>query len=212
MGVYILIAALVVIALIFLYISAKTLISRNWFMKWLRGSFGFLAVLGTALSGIVAFNLLHYSTVEEGQVIATLRFIEVSPQEFDVELVGRHKNNQFYRLEGDQWQLDVRLIKVAAWFDGDLPAYKLDRLSGRYLSLEQENQTNKNAYDLLGSQFVDTWPWIANKKWLGLVQAKYGSATYMPMANGAIYQVRLFHDGLDAQAVNEQAKQALNSW
>lgn len=212
MGIYILIAALVVIALLLLYVSVKTLISRDWFMKWLRGSLGFLAVLGTVLSGIVAFNLLHYSTVEEGQVIATLRFIEVSPQEFDVELVGRHKNNQLYRLEGDQWQLDVRLIKVAAWFDGDLPAYKLDRLSGRFLSLEQENQTNKNAYDLLGSQFVDTWPWIANKKWLGLLQAKYGSATYMPMANGAIYQVRLFHDGLDAQAVNEQAKQALNNW
>ncbi|MGR6873862.1 hypothetical protein ACU6U9_16465 [Pseudomonas sp. HK3] len=212
MGVYILIAGLVVIALILLYVAGKTLISRNWFMKWLRGSMGFVAVFGTAMSAIVAFNLLHYSTVEEGQVIATLRFVEVGPQEFDVELVGRHKNIQFYKLEGDQWQLDVRLIKVASWFDGDLPSYKLDRLSGRFLSLEQENQSTDNAYDLLGSQFVDTWPWIANKKWLSFVQAKYGSATYMPMANGAIYQVRLFHDGLDAQAVNEQAKQALNKW
>jgi hypothetical protein len=32
------------------------------------------------------------------------------------------------------------------------------------------------------------------------------------MANGAIYQVRLFHDGLDAQPVNQQAKQALSGW
>ena len=212
MGVYVLIAGLVVVALVLLYVAGKTLISRNWFMKWLRGSLGFLAVFGTAMSALVAFNLLHYSTVEEGQVIATLRFVEVGPQEFDVELVGRHKNIQFYRLEGDQWQLDVRLIKIAAWFDGDLPAYKLDRLSGRFLSLEQENQSTDNAHDLLDSQFVDTWPWIANKKWLNFVQAKYGSATYMPMANGAIYQVRLFHEGLDAQAVNEQAKQALNKW
>lgn len=212
MGVYVLIAILALLALILLYVSGRALISRNWFMKWLRGTLGFLAIFGMSISAVVAFNLLHYKVVDDGQVIATLRFVEVAPQEFDVELVGREKNKQFYQLQGDQWQLDVRLIKVSAWFDGDLPAYKLDRISGRFLSLEQENQVTENAYDLLGSQFVDTWPWFANKKWLGFVQAKYGTATYMPMANGAIYQVRLFHDGLDAQPVNEQAKQALNGW
>lgn len=212
MGVYVLIAVLVLLALILLFVSGKALISKNWFMKWLRGSLGFLAFTGMAISAAVAFNLFHYSVVDDGQVIATLRFAEIGPQEFDVELVGREKNKQLYRIEGDQWQLDVRLIKVSAWFDGDLPAYKLDRISGRFLSLEQENQASDNAYDLLGSQFVDTWPWFANKKWLGFVQAKYGTATYMPMANGAIYQVRLFHDGLDAQPVNEQAKQALSGW
>ena len=212
MGVYVLIAALALLALVLLLVSGKALISRNWFMKWLRGSLGFLAFAGTAMSAVVAFNLLHYAVVDDGQVIATLRFVEIGPQEYDVELVGREKNKEIYRLEGDQWQLDVRLIKVSAWFDGDLPAYKLDRISGRFLSLEQENQASENAYDLLGSQFVDTWPWFANKKWLGFVQAKYGTATYMPMASGAIYQVRLFHDGLDAQPVNEQAKQALSGW
>ncbi|MGK0446162.1 MAG: hypothetical protein ACJA1U_003114 [Bermanella sp.] len=212
MGIQILAAILGVIALILLYVSAKTLFSKDWFMKWLRGSFGFFAIALTALCAIVAFNLVHYSTVEEGQVIATLRFTQVDEQEFDVELVGREDKKQLFRINGDQWQLDVRLIKVSAFFDGGLPAYKLDRLSGRFLSLEQENQTQRTAHNLLGEQLVDTWPWFANKKWLSFVQAKYGSATYMPMANGAIYQVRLFHDGLDAAAVNDQAKQALGDW
>jgi hypothetical protein len=212
MGVQILAVALVILALIMLYFSAKALLSKDWFMKWLRGSFGLLAIACTALSGVVAFNLIHYSTVEEGQVIATLRFTELDNQEFDVELVGREDKKHLYRISGDQWQLDVRLIKVSAWFDGGLPAYKLDRLSGRYLSLEQENEAQRTAHDLLGKQLVDTWPWFANKKWLGFIQAKYGSATYMPMADGAIYQVRLFHDGLDASPVNDQARKALGDW
>jgi len=212
MGVQILAVALVILAAVMLYIAAKTLFTKDWFMKWLRGSLGILAVASTALSAVVAFNLIHYSTVEEGQVIATLRFSEVAHQEFDVELVDKKNNKHLYRLNGDQWQLDVRLIKVSAWFDGDLPSYKLDRLSGRYLSLEQENMDQRTAHDLLGKQLVDTWPWFANKKWLGFIQAKYGTATYMPMAEGAIYQVRLFHDGLDASPVNEQARQAMSNW
>ena len=212
MGVQILAGLLALLALAMLLISVKTLFSKDWFMKWLRGSFGFLAVICTLVSAVVAFNLIHYTTVDEGQVIATLRFNQISEQEFDVELVDRENKKKLFRVSGDQWQLDVRLIKVLAFIDGDLPAYKLDRLSGRFLSLEQENQTQRTAHDLLGEQLVDTWPWFANKKWLNFVQAKYGSATYMPMANGAIYQVRLFHDGLDAAAVNDQAKQALGDW
>lgn len=212
MGVQILAATLIVAALFMLYLSGRALLSKDWFFKWLRGSFGFLAIVCTVMSVIVAINLIRFSIAEEGQVIATLRFTEVAPQEFDVELVDQKNKKQFYRVGGDQWQLDVRLIKVSAWFDGGLPAYKLDRLSGRYLSLEQENQTQRTAHDLLHAQLMDTWPWFANKDWMGLIQAKYGSATYMPMANGAIYQVRLFHDGLDATAVNEQAKQALGNW
>ncbi len=212
MGVQVLSVVLVVVALLMMYLSFKTLFKSGWFIKWLKGSLGFVAFGVMVLALVVAYNLVLYKTVEEGQVIATLRFMEVAPQEFDVELVRNDELNSLYRVQGDQWQLDVRLIKVSAWFDGDLPAYKLDRLSGRYLSLEQENNTRRTAHSLAEVELVDTWPWFANKDLLGVVQAKYGSATFMPMANGAIYQVRLFHDGLDAIAVNDQAKQALNNW
>ncbi|NVK37655.1 MAG: cation/multidrug efflux pump [Gammaproteobacteria bacterium] len=212
MGVQVLSIILVIIALLMLYLSFKTLLKSGWFIKWLKGTVGFLSFGATLLALIVAYNLVLYKSVEEGQVIATLRFVEVAPQEFDVELVRKDELKSLYRIQGDQWQLDVRLIKVSAWFDGDLPAYKLDRLSGRYLSLEQENSDKRTAHNLAEIPVMDTWPWIANKDLLGIVQANYGSATFMPMANGAIYQVRLFHDGLDAVAVNDQAKQALSNW
>jgi len=212
MGVYLLAALCAVITIISLVLALKALISKAWFVQWLRGTAGIFA-LGSAIVGVLLIvNLVQYHTVKEGQVIATLSFVQIDDQEFEVELTDNANNRRIVRLSGDQWQLDVRLIKFSNWFDGDLPAYKLDRISGRYLSLEQQNSSDSKAYDLADMLLVDTWGWMTRQKWLGFVQMKFGSATYMPMADGAIYQVRLLHDGLDALAVNTQAKDALSSW
>jgi len=211
-GVYILIAIFVLVTLGALYISAKSLLTKQWFVQWLRGTLGIIALVGAVLSVLLIVNLVQYGTVKEGQAIATLSFNKIDEQEYEVELTDSADNRKVYRVNGDQWQLDVRLIKFAAWVDGDLPAYKLDRLSGRFLSLEQQNNTPSKAYNLADVVWVDTWSWMAKQKWLDFLQVKYGSATYMPMADGAIYQVRLFHDGLDANAVNSQAKEALSAW
>lgn len=212
MGIYILIAIFVIVSFVALYVSLKSLIAKQWFMQWLRGTLGIAALVGASLSVLLIINLVQYNTAEEGQIVATLSFTELGDQEYQVELTDSGNNRKTYLINGDQWQLDIRLIKFAAWFDGDLPAFKLDRLSGRYLSLEQQNSVQTKAHDLADVAFVDTWSWFAKQAWLQFVQVKYGSATYMPMADGAIYQVRLFHDGLDASAVNTQAKEALSAW
>ncbi|GAA6133337.1 hypothetical protein NBRC116188_01260 [Oceaniserpentilla sp. 4NH20-0058] len=212
MGIYLLIFVFLVVALAALFLAVRSLVSKTWFLQWLRGTIGILAIIGAVLSVLLIVNLIQYGTADEGQVIATLAFAEVNDQEYDVELTDSANNRKLYRVNGDQWQLDVRLIKFSSWFDGDLPAFKLDRLSGRYLSLEQQNNSQSKAYDLADVFWVDTWGWFAKQRWLEALQVKYGSATYMPMADGAIYQIRLFQDGLDASAVNDQAKEALSAW
>lgn len=212
MSIYLLVFVFVLITLAALYLASRSLFTKAWFMQWLRGTIGILAIIGATLSVLLIVNLIQYGTVNEGQVIATLAFTEVNDQEYDVELTDSANNRKLYRVSGDQWQLDVRLIKFSSWFDGDLPAFKLDRLSGRYLSLEQQNNSQSKAYDLADVFWVDTWGWLAKQRWLEALQVKYGSATYMPMTDGAIYQIRLFHDGLDAKAVNKQAKEALSAW
>ena len=44
------------------------------------------------------------------------------------------------------------------------------------------------------------------------IDASYGSAAYLPMADGASYQLSLGYNGLTAKPVNEIAKDAVVKW
>jgi len=44
------------------------------------------------------------------------------------------------------------------------------------------------------------------------VDAHYGTATYLPMAHGAIFEVTMTRTGLIARPVNEAAREAVGDW
>jgi hypothetical protein len=212
MAIQILASVLIVVVLILLFLAGKTLLSSGWFVKWLKGMLGIVA-LSTAVFGTVfAFDLFTYSNSKEGEVIATLKFNQLSSQEYEVEFVGVKGLAKLYRLKGDLWQLDVRLIHTLAMFGGGLPSYKIERLSGRYLSLEEEKGRERSVYGFVDSPLVDTWPWLYGQSWVPMIKASQGSAAYMPMVDGAIYQVALTQQGLKALPVNNQAKVSAESW
>jgi hypothetical protein len=212
MSILILSISLIAVALLALGGALKSLIAAGWFLKWLRGTGGFTLILIALIGAALGYELLTFYKSDEGKVIATLTFDRTAEQEFDLELVDAHGKVKRLQLLGDQWQLDVRLVKVSGLGETGQPSYKLDRISGRYLSLEQEKQDQRSVHDLSASTTLDLWQVITKSNWLPLLKASYGSAAFMPMADGAIYQVRLFEKGLVAEPVNDRAKQALESW
>ena len=212
MTIQILASVLIVVVIGLTLLSMKALLVRGWFVKWLRGTIGFAIVVATVFGAVLALDLLSYYKSKEGAVLATLAFSQQAEQQFTVELVGAQGGTQRYQLWGDQWQLDVRLIRLQGLFSNELPSYKLDRLSGRYLSLEQEKNSHRSVHGFVEDAIYDTWPWMLQQQWLSLIQAKNGSAAFMPMADGAIYEVSLYQRGLSASPVNEQAKLAVEAW
>ncbi len=212
MAIQIFAATLLAFVIVLLIIAARALFAKGWFLKWIRGTFGFSALILTVLACILALDLLSYFKSKDGEVLATLKFNQIQEQEFEAELVDVTGTSNVYRLLGDQWQLDVRLIHMQGLLSSKLPSYKLDRLSGRYLSLEQEKNSQRSVYGFVKENYIDTWPWLVNQKWLSMIQVKNGSAAFMPMSDGAIYEVKLFHKGLVALPVNEQARVAVDSW
>ena len=212
MAIQIIASVLIAVAIGLTLLSMKALLVRGWFAKWLRGTIGFAVLVATVFGAVLAFDLLSYDKSKEGEVLATLTFSQQAEQQFAVELVGAQGGTQRYQLWGDQWQLDVRLIRLQGLFSNELPSYKLDRLSGRYLSLEQEKNSQRSVYGFVEGVIYDTWPWMLRQQWLSFIQAKNGSAAFMPMADGAIYEVKLYQRGLSASPVNEQAKLAVEAW
>lgn len=183
--------------------------NKGWFLQWLKGSAGFVLLFVVLICLLVMSDLWSYNSAVHESPIATVRVFEMDPQEFDVTIATPDGKEQRYQVYGDQWQLDVRLLTWNGPFAkaGALPLYRLDRLSGRYLSLEQERNSERSLYSLANSQWFDFWEWL--QKYSFWLDAQYGSAVFMPLANGAVYSVNLTSKGMLARPVNDAAEDAL---
>lgn len=214
---YYLLAILVVLCgLAALYFALRLLSNSQWLKGFVRGLAGLALVLAGLMFVLVAVDMLGYKQILAEQPLATISFERIGPQSYRAILVESDGREQRFDLAGDQWQLDARVLR---WNNllagmGAKPAYRLDRLGGRYYSLEKERQGQRTVFPLDdASTFgMDLWPLLESASdWLPL-QAKYGSATYMPMEDGALYSVSLANSGLVAAPLNERAQEAVNRW
>lgn len=177
------------------------------------GGFVCLAISGLFVS--IGLNLYTYQRLTFEQPIATLTVRKIGHQRFLVRLKPAHQPARRFTLAGDQWQLDARVLKwtgIGTLLGLDA-RYRLQRLSGRYAHIRNNTRRQRTAYDLAKDPGIDL-AWLASgyAGWLPLVDAVYGSATYLPMADHARYTVTLSRTGLLARPANDAARQAIQSW
>jgi hypothetical protein len=105
-----------------------------------------------------------------------------------------------------KWQGWANLLGLDAQF-------RLERIAGRYRDIEQERKAERTVYALAQNPGLDLWEMsIRHRRWLPFVDAIYGSATYLPMAETARYEVRMTQTGLIARPLNAAAQAAAGSW
>ncbi|MDN5862208.1 MAG: hypothetical protein L0H19_02050 [Salinisphaera sp.] len=181
-----------------------------------RSGLGGLGCLGIAALFIaVGLNLYTYQRLTLEQPVATLAFQQVGPQRFEARINPAGGPAQVYQLTGDQWQLDARVLKWTglAVLLGLDARYRLDRLTGRYANADAAAHRVRTVHDLSQDRGLDLWT-LAKRypDWLPLVDASYGSATYLPMADGARFVVTLSQTGLVARPANAAARGTAHNW
>jgi len=62
------------------------------------------------------------------------------------------------------------------------------------------------------SRGIDVWSFLQAHSGFPLIEATYGSATFLPMADGAAYQLSLSQTGLTAVPLNKAAQEAVKNW
>ena len=193
-------------------------IQRVWRRRVLTGSLeglvGLLLLAIAALMAAISINLYTYDRLTHESTVAELRFQGIGPQHFLAYLMFKN-NAKILDLRGDEWQVDARVLKwhgtaVLIGFD---TLYRLDRLSGRYRDITQERTGLRTVYSLSEEQGLDLWM-IGRRyaHWIPWVDAVYGSATYMPMVDGASYTVSVSSTGLLARPSNDIARKAIGEW
>ncbi len=180
-------------------------------MRLLLGSvFALVALMMLSIGA----NLRTYQRLTYEAPAATLVFRKVSDRYWSVELETLDGGYRVFDLRGDEWQLDARVIKwqgigVVLGLD---TLWRLERLSGRYRDLDAERSAPRTVHGLGGAApGLDLWT-LAQRQWLPLIDAHYGSSVYLPAAEGARYEVKVSASGLVARPVNDAARAAIVAW
>ncbi len=172
------------------------------------------AGLGTA--GILIFmSYLGYERLTAEQLVGVIEFTQSAPEAYEARLMIDGKIDRLVTLRGDEWQLDARVVtwKPPATILGLDPVYQLERLSGRYSDIERERSQQRTVFGLAEERPLDLWSLARNfPKLTPGVDAFYGTATYLPMADGARFRVTLSRDALIARPINDPARKAVGDW
>lgn len=201
-------------SLLFVLLGAWMLLRQQWLLQWLKGTAGLLLVALAVYMSLFALNIYGYKEYALETPVATVSFRQSGEQSYIGTVTRVDGSTQDFRLRGDQWQLDARVIQWKMPFRllGLKPGYQLDRIQGRYYALEDERSQDRTVYSLHSEPVgFDVWK-MAKEGWSLLVDARYGSAAYLPMADGALFEVNVGATGLVARPMNTSAEQAVGSW
>jgi hypothetical protein len=99
---------------------------------------------------------------------------------------------------GDQWQLDASFLKwkgpaVTLGFES---LYRLDRLSGRYTDVREQNTRRKLSHDLRPELWFDPFESALLNAGHWLVDTQYGSSVYHDIDTGKKYIIYKTEDAL----------------
>jgi hypothetical protein len=166
-------------------------------------------------AALVGVDLASYARLTQEAPVAELRFRKEGNQRYFAEVLHPDGEREAFVLAGDEWQLDARVLKwhgpaAVLGFDS---GFRLDRIGGRYRDLTLERTAPRTVFELARPRGLDVWS-LAQRfhRVLPWLDALYGSATYLPMADGAHYAVSISTTGLLARPLNREAREAVAGW
>lgn len=196
----------------------------------MSGAFGALTggafMAAGAAVGLLGLNFLTYNRLTHEQQVAEVTFKQTGPSAYLADMKLPDGTSQICELAdgtkgdcnilGDQWRLEARVLKWKPWANvAGLDAnYRLERMQGSYTDPNAERSAPRSVYQLNKTAGLDLVA-LANSKYmksLPVLDAHYGNATYIPMADGATYRVTMTQDSLIARPANEKARTAVQGW
>lgn len=164
-----------------------------------RTLFGLLLVSVGALAATLALGLQGYRALTREDVAATLAVRPAGAQRFDVTVRFADGREAKFEVAGDEIYADARILKWKPFANvlGVHTAYELDRLAGRYRSIEQERSAPRTVHSLAVDKPVNLFGLRQRYAFLEpLLDAEYGSAAYVPVTRPAQLELRVGTGGL----------------
>ena len=157
-----------------------------------------LLALG-ALFGAIAIGTQGYRALTREDLAARIVVQPTGAQRFSATVRFADGREASYDLAGDEIYVDAHILKWRPLANvlGLHTAYELGRLAGRYRDLGEERRAPRTVYSLGAERPLDLFSLRQRHAFLApLVDAQYGSATFVPVTERAELEVRVSTTGL----------------
>jgi hypothetical protein len=211
-------ALIVVFALagiLFLFAAIRRIRRRKVLGGLLSGASALVLILLSASAALIAGDLRTYQRLTYEQPVGELQLNRTGERQFNAVLTYPGGERADFALRGDEWQIDARVLKWRALANivGFDSVYRLERISGRYARIEDERDQPRTVYALNPPQRIDPWDLVHGyHSWIPWLDALYGSAAFLPLADGALYEIKMSQSGLIARPLNQAARDAVAGW
>jgi hypothetical protein len=171
--------------------------------KFLGGTIGILLgllflSLG-ALFAAITIGTQGYRALGREEVAARVKIQPVGPQEFNAHFRLADGEEVSFLIAGDEIYVDAHILKWKPLvnFLGLHTAYELDRVAGRYTRLQDEKSKPRTVFPLSQDKAIDLFHLRQKYALLRpLLDAEYGSGTFVPADKPAELEVRVSTSGL----------------
>jgi hypothetical protein len=200
-----------VLAVLFTLGAVGALRGRRWLGGMVAGLTAALLFALAALAGTITVGLQGYRALTHEVVAATVHteplgagigqgdLGENRPRRFRATITLADGTLHMLDLAGDAFYIDAHILKwhpIANIF-GLHTLYELDRVSGRYENLSAEQAGPRTVHSLAEAKAVDAFDLAQRFPLLRpLVDAQYGSATFVGARQPATFEVRVSTTGL----------------
>ena len=177
-----------------------------------------LAVVG-AVIGLGGANLLTYArlTYERPVADVSVTALDAADKRYTVTVrpLDGTARTVTCTLQGDEWLLSARVQSWKPWLSlvGFNATYTLDQIANKYADAAEADGKTITACAIpapaasINSLLPD--PWLTKLiSYMQVQDRRFGSANYMPLADGATYLVVMTQSGLNAEPVNDAARAA----
>jgi hypothetical protein len=164
-----------------------------------RSAFGLLLASAGTLALALAFGSQGYRALTQEQPAGRIAVHPTGPQRFEARFVFPDGREATYALAGDEIYVDAHILKwkPIANLVGLSTAYELDRIGGRYRSVNQERGAERTVHPLAPSRPIDLFELRRRYAFLApLFDAEYGSASFVPVDGDAELQLLVSPTGL----------------
>lgn len=185
---------------ILLFLAALVALFRVRPMRFIARALGAACLVSLgALFSTLAVGIQGYRALTHEAVAATIDVQPLAPQRFNATFRFPDGAARSYDIAGDAIYVDAHILKwkPIANFMGLHTAYELDRVGGRYYALEEERSAERSLHALGTEKPVDLFDLRKRYSFLEpLLDADYGSASFVPVTKPAQFELRVSTSGL----------------
>ena len=203
---------LTIFTLIFLILCLFSSIAGILALRKRRFSGGTIGLLAgllflslAALFATITVSIQGYRALTYEEVAAKVKIEPTGPDQFTARFSFADGRKDTFILAGNEFYVDAHILKwrPVANFFGLHTTYELDRVAGRYSRLEDERSKPRTFFSLSRSKPLDMFYLRGRYALLKpLLDAEYGSATFIPAKESSEVEVRVSTSGLLVRKVD----------